>query len=84
MTAQEVWRYDAGQMIYSEICSSAYQAQEKSILVDYAVADNMTKVLLVGLDGNHDVVFEFAYPTYGCQTSWNARPIPLDDLRINQ
>ena len=84
MTAEEAWRYDAGQMIYSQICSSAYEASEKSILVDYAVADDETKALLVGLDANHNVVFEFEYPTNGCGTSWNARPIALDDLNIER
>jgi arylsulfate sulfotransferase len=82
MTAQEVWHYDAGQTIYSDVCSSAYELPDGSLLVDYAVADAGTEALLVGLDPNHNVVFEFAYPTTGCQTSWNARPFPLDHLRI--
>ena len=83
MTAQNVWNYDAGQAILSRICSSAYETA-KSILVDYAVADNSTKALLVGLDSNQDVVFEFEYPTSSCNTSWNARPIALDDLKIDR
>jgi arylsulfate sulfotransferase len=83
MTAQNVWNYDAGQRIFSTVCSSAYEAAGKSILVDYAVADNFAKALLVGLDSNHDVVFEFDYPTSSCNTSWNARPIALDDLKID-
>jgi len=84
MTAQNVWNYDAGQTIFSPICSSAYETAGKSILVDYAAADNLTKALLVGLDSNHNVVFEFEYPTSGCNTSWNARPIAFDDLKIDQ
>lgn len=83
MTAQNTWNYDAGQKIFSSVCSSAYGAPDKSILVDYAVADNATQALLVGLDSNHNVVFEFEYPTSGCNTSWNARPIALDDLKID-
>lgn len=83
MTAQEVWRYDAGQMIYSAVCSSAYEAQQ-SLLVDYAYASGGTEALLVGLDANQNVAFEFEYPTTACNTSWNARPIPLDDLKIQQ
>ena len=82
-TAQNVWNYDAGQAIYSSVCSSAYEAADKSLLVDYAVADSFTQALLVGLDSNHDVVFEFEYPTNGCDTSWNARPINLDNLIID-
>ena len=84
MTAREVWDYDAGQAIYSSICSSAYEAADQSILVDYAVANNGTAALLVGLDSAHNVVFEFEYPTAVCDTSWNARPISFDDLRIDQ
>jgi arylsulfate sulfotransferase len=80
MTAQNVWNYDAGKTIFSPICSSAYEAAGKSILVDYAVADNYTKALRVGLDSNHDVVFEFEYANSGCSTSWNAQPIALDNL----
>lgn len=82
MTAQNVWNYDAGQTIYSPICSSAYVASDKSMLVNYAVADNETQALLVGLDPNQNVVFEFAFPTAGCGTSWNSRPIALDNLQI--
>lgn len=84
MTAQNAWNYDAGQMIFSPICSSAYAAPGKSILVDYAVADKGTQALLVGLDSNHSVVFEFEYRTSDCNTSWNSRPIALDDLKIDR
>jgi arylsulfate sulfotransferase len=84
MTATEAWDYDAGKTIYSEICSSAYESADKSILVDYAVADNLTEALLVGLDSSHNVVFEYQYPTNSCNTSWNALPVPLDDLEVDQ
>jgi arylsulfate sulfotransferase len=30
------------------------------------------------------IIFEFAYPNSGCNTSWNARPFPLNDLRITR
>lgn len=84
LTAREVWRFDAGRTIYSSICSSAYELPDKSVLVDYATADDMTEALLVGLDPDHNVVFDFAYPTTHCNTSWNARPIALDDLKITE
>jgi hypothetical protein len=83
MTAQEVWRYDAWQAIFSPFCSSAYEAGGESLLLDYAIANNQTEALLVGLDSSHNTVFEFVYPTTGCGTSWNARPIALGDLKIN-
>jgi hypothetical protein len=81
-TAQEVWRFDYGQSIYSYICSSVYEASGKSLLIDYATADNDTRTRLVGLDRGHNVVFDFVYPTSGCDTSWNAVPIALDDFVI--
>lgn len=84
MTAQESWNYVAGQTLYSPLCSSAYEAADKSLLVDYAMADNETTAILFGLNSSHQTVFEFQYPTQGCNTSWNARPIALDDLVIDQ
>ena len=67
---------------FSYICSSVYEASGKSLLIDYATADSDTRTRLVGLDGGHNVVFDFAYPTNGCDTSWNAVPIALDDFLI--
>jgi arylsulfate sulfotransferase len=84
LTAQEAWDFDYGQTIYSEICSSAYEAPGKTYLVDYAVADNLTHARLVGLDSNRNVVFDFQYPTVSCDTSWNAVPVQLDNLKILQ
>ena len=83
-TAEEVWDFDYGQSIYSSVCSSAYEAPGKTYLIDYAVADNVTHARLVGLDSSHNVAFDFQYPTTGCMTSWNAVPIPLDNLRVTE
>ncbi len=83
LTAREVWRFEYGQTILSTFCSSAYEASGKSILVDYALADGGTNARIVGLDANHDVVFDFKYPTHLCNTAWNAEPIAFDDLRFN-
>lgn len=85
MTAQDVWDFDYGQTLFSPVCSSAYEALGQSILVDYAVTDGFLQARLVGLDSNHDVVFDFEYsnPADSCDTSWNAVPIPFDNLTIN-
>ncbi len=83
MTATNVWNFQNGQTIYSEICSSAYFGQQGSVLVDYAVADNQTHARLVGLDSSHQAAFDFQYPTTGCNTSWNAVPIYLESFAIN-
>jgi arylsulfate sulfotransferase len=85
MTAQEAFRFDNGQSIDSEICSSAYETLGQSILIDYAVAANFLQARLIGLDANQNVVFDFQYANaYGtCNTSWNAVPIALDNLTIS-
>jgi arylsulfate sulfotransferase len=85
MTAQEAWRFDYGQTIDSTVCSSAYEALGQSILVDYAVADDFSQTRMVGLDANHNVVFDFQYSNQvdTCNTSWNAVPIALDNLTID-
>jgi arylsulfate sulfotransferase len=85
MTAQEVYRFDNGESIDSEICGSAYEAAGQSVLVDYATAANFLQARLVGLDANQNVVFDFQYAnqTGTCNTSWNAIPIALDNLKIN-
>ena len=83
MTAQEVWDFDYGQTIFSPICSSAYEASGKSILVDYATASDDTKARLVGLDANHQVVFDFEYDSANpCSTAWNSVPVPFDNLQL--
>jgi arylsulfate sulfotransferase len=81
--AQEVWRFDYGRALYSPFCSSVYEATSGSLLVDFAMADNQTQARLVGLDAAHNVVFDFAYSNVGCNTSWNATPIVLNDLTIS-
>ena len=79
-TAQEVWRFDYGQTVLSQICSSAYESSGKSILVSYAFVNGGTLARLVGLDVSHQVVFDFQYPNPGCNTSWNAIPISFEAM----
>ena len=82
-TAHEAWRFDYGQSILSDFCSSAYESGAgASVLVSYAVADGRTHARLVGLDDNRRVVFDFEYATSSCDTSWNARPIAFEGLRF--
>jgi hypothetical protein len=82
-TAQEVWRFDYNQSVYSLICGSAYEGQEKSILVDYAFADLGIHTRVVGLNAAHDVVFDFEYKSSACGTGWNALPIRFDSLIVD-
>ena len=80
-TAREVWRFDNGQTLKSPFCSSAYQSSDGSTLINYAMVNNTT-ARLVGLDPMRQVVFDFEYPSAPCIVSWNAAPIPFDDLRF--
>jgi hypothetical protein len=79
MTATEVWRFDYGQSVYSDHCSSAYEVGQ-SILISYARVGNPLHARLVGLNSQHEVVFDFQYDTRGCSASWNAVPVPLENM----
>jgi arylsulfate sulfotransferase len=86
MTAQQVWGFDYGQSILSQICGSSYEAPGDTYLVDFADAGGGTNARLIGLDPNHDVVFDFQYANVSrgdCDAAWNAIPIPLENLQIN-
>jgi hypothetical protein len=83
MTASESWRFEHQPDLISQFCSSAYQAGD-SILVNYAMSDGATTTRLVGLNGSRQVAFEIAYKnTGGCNTSWNAAPVPFDQLEFD-
>ena len=48
-----------------------------------AVADNRTQARVVGLDPARNVMFDIEYPSppsQPCSTSWNAVPVPLDNM----
>lgn len=83
MTAHQVWSFNYGQSIYSEVCGSGYESPGNSYLVDFAYADGGAQARVVGLDSNHNVVFDFQYlsPT-ACGAAWNAIPIPMENLQI--
>ncbi|SEA41939.1 aryl-sulfate sulfotransferase [Variovorax sp. YR216] len=85
LAAAEVRRFDDGQSIFSSICSSAYEAPAgASVLISYAVADNFTRARLIGLDASQNVAFDFQYAASGCNTSWNAQPIPFESMQFTQ
>ena len=80
-TATQTWEFDYNQSLFSPICGSAYEAPAgASVLVDFATADNDTTARLVGVDANQNVIFDFQFPTGGCNSAWNAVPINLDNL----
>jgi len=82
-TAKESWRFDHGQTLLSDVCSSAYEAKGQSVLISYATTDRRTTARLIGIDAQRNVVFDFRYPSpVSCQTSWNAVPVPFDAMRF--
>ena len=84
MTAHQVWSFNYGQSIFSPVCGSSYEAPGGTYLVDFATADNDTHARLVGLDSNHNVVFDFQYASPStCGAAWNAIEINLDSMEIN-
>ena len=84
MTAQVVWHFDYGKTILSQICGSSYEAAGKTYLVDFATADAYKEARLVGLDANHNVVFDFAYQSpFDCAAAWNAIEVPMEDMQIS-
>ena len=72
--------------IYSDICSSIYQDQlsaQGDFLINYAVADNRTRVIIQGINQDQQKLFEFSYPNPApCATSWNAIQIPLENIHF--
>jgi arylsulfate sulfotransferase len=52
----------------------------ESILISYARANERQHARLVGLNSQREVVFDFQYDARGCNTSWNAVPVPLDNM----
>jgi len=83
--AVEARRFDDDKRIFSSVCSSAYEVPGgASVLISYAVADNGTHARLIGLDASGNVAFDFEYATSGCNTSWNAQPIPFESMRFGK
>jgi arylsulfate sulfotransferase len=82
-SAREMWRFENGQSILSDICSSAYFAADGSMLVTYSSADNRTTLRMLGLDAARDVVFDFQFPSrLPCYAAWNASPINFENMTI--
>jgi hypothetical protein len=82
-TATEVWRYDHGQDISSDICSSAYELPDQGLLIDYATANQRTQMRLVAVNSSRSTVFDFVFPTTGCSTGWNTLPIDFTQIRLD-
>lgn len=83
-TGQVIWSFDDG--IYSDICSSIYEdkiSDKGDLLINYAAADNRSRVIIQGITKEKQKLFEFTYPSpTPCATSWNAIQIPLENMHF--
>jgi len=83
-TVTQVWNFDHGQDIQSNICGDAAQASDGSVLIDYAYVQETgsaaTYNRLIGLTPNHDVAFDLQLPTVFCSATFNAQLIDLASL----
>ncbi len=86
MLATEVWNYPQGESIYSQFCSSIYEDAPLNYLIDYAFiteGDLPTTARLVGLDAAGDQVFDYEYPTGGCNTAYNSVPLHAEQFSLS-
>ena len=81
-TAREVWTYERGRDIFSDICSSVYEATPGNYLVAYSVAAQRTSTRLLGVDTGGRVAFEFTYPATVCDTAFVAEPLGWHELQL--
>ncbi len=85
-TVTQLWNFDHGQTIQSNICGDAAQASGGSVLVDYAYSTESGALVpqnrLIGLTADHAVAFDFALPTTLCGATFNAQLINLDSLSL--
>lgn len=81
-TAREVWSYERERTLFSDICSSVYEATPGNYLVAYSVLNARTSARLLGVDSAGKVAFDFSYPATACDTVFIAEPIGWADLRL--
>ena len=80
-TATQTWAYYNATPIFSNICSSVYQAGTSSYLIDYA-AEGSGSPDLIGLGAHNAVAFDYQLTGAGYCTQWNALPVTLDSLHF--
>ncbi len=83
--ATEVWNYERGQGIYSQFCGSIYEDAPLNYLIDYAFITNDgsgTTAQLEGLDASGNLVFNYEYPTGGCNTAYNSIPLHAEAFSL--
>jgi len=83
-TATLTWSYAPAAPIYSDICSSVYEAGAANhYLVTYSVAATRTRTKLVALDSAGKVAFDYEYPASTCAVAFSSKAVDFSDLTLN-
>lgn len=85
MLATEVWNYPLGESIYSQFCGSIYEDAPLNYVIDYAfitVTDQPITARIIGLDASGEQVFDYQYPTSGCNTAYNTIPLHAEHFSL--
>jgi hypothetical protein len=83
--AKEIWNYTRNQSVSTPYCGSVYEDVPFNYLIDYALVGGSNQsstamAEIVGLDASGKKIFDYRYPTQGCETVWNAIPVHLERL----
>lgn len=84
--ATEVWSYPDNESIYSQFCGSVYEDAPLNYLIDYAFItkdSDPTTAQIIGLDATGAQVFDYEYPTGGCNTAYNSLPLHAEHFTLS-
>ena len=85
--ARQLFAYPRDESIYSQFCGSIYEDEPQNYLIDYAfittTGTSVTTAQLVGLDAGGNQIFDYQYPTGGCNTAYNSLPFHAEQLTLN-
>lgn len=84
--ATEIATYDNGQALLSDFCSSVYQDENNSYLIDYAHVAESTGghfAQLKGLSETGETVFDYRYKTRSCEVAYNSVPLHWENLMFD-
>jgi arylsulfate sulfotransferase len=84
-TATEVWNYPENESIYNQFCGSVYEDAPLNYLIDYAFITPPSGPItaqLIGLDASGDQVFDYQFPTSGCNTAYNSVPLHAEHFSL--
>lgn len=80
--ATQVWVYPPASTVFSEFCSSIYEDAPENYLIDYAQLStpNGRVAEIFGLTAAGNKVFDYSYPTGGCEDAYRSLPLHWENL----